>query len=175
MDLANKERALLVLAVEAAYGAEIPMDGDQFLFARTRIRIDTPRSGTYRVTHPWGQEIFENVVATSKTGDREINFTFDWGGFAPIPDCDQPACLGLAPGFERILKSPKQGPFLIQVNPDPPAGWIGDGITTANVTGGIDDVNFFRVERLDSNGNVLETWQTDQFLVSGHILPEQPQ
>ena len=46
---------LLVMAVEAAYGAGDPTPNDQVSFTRIRIRVDvlngTP-SGTYTITHP---------------------------------------------------------------------------------------------------------------------------
>ncbi|MDI6853320.1 MAG: hypothetical protein QME75_06905 [Deltaproteobacteria bacterium] len=173
-------RALLDLGVEAAYGAEEPMNGDQFLFVRTRMRIDTPVAGTYTVYHPWGQETFEVAVA-----GEGINFTYDWGGFGPLPDCLNPTpCLpgSEAPGFERILTSPKQGPFLLQVNPAPPEGCIGDG-TPATVVGSpimfTDPVlgttiaqDFFRVQGpagSNLSGNGSDFIQTDLFTVWGHI------
>lgn len=39
-------------AIEAAFAAEEPVDGDQVSFARVRIRVDVPTAGTYVVTHP---------------------------------------------------------------------------------------------------------------------------
>lgn len=64
----------LILHLEAAFanGAAIP--GDQIVFTRIRFHLNpAPTTGTYRVIHPYGEEIF-NVNA----GDR-IYFTDDVG------------------------------------------------------------------------------------------------
>ena len=60
MDLPNGGRALVVMGVEAAYGAGDPRNDppDQFLFARLRLRIDAPNLGTYIVITPWGPRTF---------------------------------------------------------------------------------------------------------------------
>lgn len=39
-------------AIEAAFAAEEPVEGDQVSFARVRIRVDVPVAGTYIITHP---------------------------------------------------------------------------------------------------------------------------
>jgi len=155
-DLPNGGRALLVLGYESAFGAGDALNGDQFLFVRTRIRVDTTVAGTYTVTHPWGQEVFTGVGV----GTRAINFTFDWGGFTP--------------GFDRILTSPKQGPFLrattLAAGVDP-AVWLGDGATVGTVTGGIGGINTFKiVGPPNAFGPGVNTFETDQFTVSGHIF-----
>jgi len=68
--------ALLVLALEATGANEAALnDGNQAVFSRTRIRIDVPVAGTYRVTHPYGS--FDYVVTTP--GVRAINQTQDFG------------------------------------------------------------------------------------------------
>ncbi len=173
-------RARLDLGVEAAYGAEEPRNGDQFLFVRTRIRIDTPVTGEYTVYHPWGVEKFN--VANVADG---INFTYDWGGFGPLPECgSQTACLpnSEAPGFERILVSPKQGPFLVASGFENNPNCIGDG-NPATVTGSaithstLGLQNFFRIEgppgsNLDNAGQ--DFIQTDQFSVFGHKVDGDP-
>lgn len=104
-----------------------------------------------------------------------INFTYDWGGFGPI--CGEiTGCLSEAPGFERILLSPKQGPFLIQTGFEASTSCIGDG-APATVTGSaithstLGLQNFFRVEgppgsNLDNAGNDFIT--TNLFTVFGH-------
>lgn len=72
------DQAILVLGVEATYGGnEAVVDGGQITFGRLRIRIDTRDSGTgtYRILHPYGEEIL--VAATA---DKDgINFTRDVG------------------------------------------------------------------------------------------------
>src|SRR3989339_259717 len=68
-------QALLVLALEEAFAGGPPLDGDQVVFARIRIRIDAPVVGVYMVTHPYGVKQF-NVVAP---GRRAVNDTIDMG------------------------------------------------------------------------------------------------
>jgi hypothetical protein len=177
-------RPRLTLAVEAAYGAEDPLNHDQFLFVRTRFRMDTPAVGQYTVLHPWGTEVFQVVATEAELIGANyhlladgINFTYDWGGFAPLPECEltaEQACFypeSMAPGFERILLSPKQGPFLVQTGFPGETGLLGDG-TPATITGSPVNQNFFRVEgpagaNLDGQGN--NVIQTDLFTVNGRL------
>lgn len=179
--LANGGRALLVLAIEAAYGAEDPLAGDQFLFARVRVRFDTSVTGTYTVTHPWGVETLEvtaddlGVLDPGETA--RFSHTNDWGGFAPLCP-DQPSCLAAgvseSAGFERILLSPKEWRFLeadtMAAGVDP-AEWIGDGVTETTVTGGLNGVNSFTIVGPDNAfGPGVNTVTSDLFTVSGHIF-----
>jgi hypothetical protein len=173
MNVAGGGRAVLVLGVEAAYGAGEPRNvpPDQFLFARLRIRIDAPQLGTYVVTTPWGVRTF--VVDT--LAKRNINDPMDWGGFAPSPNTNPP----IASSFERILIDPVPWRFLrattMAAGVDA-AQWIGDGVTVGTVTGGFNNFNLFRIDGPGigiGGGNSVET---DQFTVSGHIYtgPEAP-
>jgi hypothetical protein len=173
MNVAGGGRAVLVLGVEAAYGAGDPRNvpPDQFLFARLRVRIDAPNLGTYVVTTPWGPRTF--VVDTQAR--RNINDTFDWGGFAPIPNSTPP----IASSFERILIDPVPWRFLRATNRAlgvDPAVWIGDGVTIGPVTGGFNGVNVFRIDGPGIGGPGVNFVETDQFMVSGHIYqgPEEP-
>jgi hypothetical protein len=60
---ANDARgALLVMALEATFGAEEPVDGDQILFARIRFRFDAPVDGEYTVTYPYGQKVVQGTA-----------------------------------------------------------------------------------------------------------------
>jgi len=172
MDVGGGGRAILVMGVEAAYGAEVPRNDppDQFLFVRLRLRIDAPQLGTYTVTTPWGVRTF--VVDTADR--RNINDSMDWGGFAPSPNTN-PA---IPSSFERILIDPIPWRFL-HGTMDPlvdPTQWIGDGVTVGPVTGGFNDFNLFRIEGpgigLDGSNSI----ETDQFMVSGHIYqgPDEP-
>jgi hypothetical protein len=154
IDLPGGGRAILVLALEAAFAVEEPVDGDQFPFARVRVRIDTPVAGTYTVTHPYGTLVFNNVPAD----DRGINYTSDIGG--------------ITPDFARALTG-AIGPFLVAVNPPPPVGYVGDPQILQTVTGSPTGRNFFRVEGspgsdLDGQGNSFV--QTNLFAVSGKIF-----
>lgn len=173
VDLANGGRALLVLGIEAAYGAGDPdptAPPDQFLFARVRVRFDASAAGTYTVTHPWGVEKLE--VTAADVGSR-FSYTNDWGGFAPIIDA---VGTTLVPSsFERILYSPKQWVFLEAVNktvqtPGDEALIIGDGITPTPVTradGGI--INWTIQGPADATGDGPVVATSNLFTVSGHI------
>jgi hypothetical protein len=86
-------RALLVLAVEAAFGGGVAAPGDQISFSRIRVRLDpVPMDGTYRFIHPYGEELIEGTV-----GDR-IFFSDD---------------VGVAPGVFTGALTSRLGPFLV--------------------------------------------------------------
>jgi hypothetical protein len=165
MDVAGGGRAVLVLGVEAAYGAGEPRNvpRDQFLFARLRVRITAPSLGTYTVTTPWGVRTF--VVDT--LDKRNINDTMDWGGFAPSPNTTPP----ISSSFERILIDPIPWRFLraTTMAAGDPAVWIGDGVTLTTVTGGFNGFNLFRIEGPGIGVDGSNSIETGQFTVSGHI------
>lgn len=172
MDVAGGGLAVLVMAVEAAYGTGDPLNDprDQFLFVRLRLRIDAPNLGTYVVTTPWGPRTF--VVDT--LAKRNINDSMDWGGFAPSPNTNPP----IASSFERILINPIPWRFLhgtLAAGVDS-AQWVGDGVTVGTITGGFNNFNLFRIEGPDIGGLGVDVVQTDQFMVSGHIYqgPDEP-
>lgn len=153
--------AQLVLALEAAWGAEVPQDGQQFAFGRVRIRIDAPVAGTYKVWHPYACE--PEIYQVTTPGRRAINVTRDIGGGAPFAD----------------MLAGEVGPFLVwdETFPPPPAGYVGDGATPHGVTGSPcgPDGNVFRVEGPAGanlggpagSENVVETWE---FTVMGKIF-----
>lgn len=154
INLPGGGRALLIMALEAAFAQEEAINGDQIVFTRVRIRIDIPASGagrTYTVKHPYGTDVFTNVTA----GTRGINSTIDIG-----------VCTG---NFTGALEG-SIGPFLRQLSPAPPSGWIGDGATEATVTGSPNGQNFFRIEGPDIGGPGVNFVQTSLFIVSGHKL-----
>jgi len=64
---------VIVMAAEAAFLNEEPVDGEQFPFTRLRLRIDVPERGIYTVTHPFGEQVY--VIGNS--GRRAINESFD--------------------------------------------------------------------------------------------------
>jgi len=138
--------ALLVLALEAAFGTGDPVEGQQIVFGRIRIRADIAAAGTYTVTHPFGVKVY-NVTTP---GINAINDTIDIGGG------------GL--DFVAVLGS-SIGPFLTCVTPAPPLGYLGDFNVLCTVTGSPNLTNFFRI----SSGLVTLT-ETDQFNVSGKIF-----
>jgi hypothetical protein len=90
----SRSSALLVLALEAAFGGGAAVPGDQMVFARIRIVLRSlPHDGDYTVYTPYGVYHFPDQVA----GER-LFFTED---------------VGLTPGdFEQALVS-RLGPFLL--------------------------------------------------------------
>src|SRR5262249_45378327 len=95
LNLPNNGRALLAIALEASFRGGTLAPGKQVVFARIRVRADTPLSGTYKVIHPYGEELFPNLAA----GPRAINFTEDVG-------------IAAVGNFQAALGS-RIGPFLV--------------------------------------------------------------
>lgn len=160
--------ATLVLGLEGAFGTGPVLAGDQVSFGRIRIRVDVPagQGGTYRITHPYGVDTFTNVTDTN---NRDINFTQDLG-------------LGAPGQFGGALAS-RLGPFLVwtpdagPATPTNPDGtitvgtevYVGDPNIEHTVTGSPFGTNFFRVERLDAQGNVIGSAQSNLFSITGKI------
>lgn len=124
-------------AIEAAFAAEEPVEGDQVSFARVRIRVDVPVAGTYVITHPYGIEVF-NI---DTPGRRAINMTRDIG-------------IGSPKTYDGALKG-DVGPFLRSVNgpyteTNPVSGgaeqFIGDPNLNEAVTGSPFNTNYIRIE-----------------------------
>lgn len=142
-------------AIEAAFAAEEPVEGDQVSFARVRIRVDVPTAGTYIVTHPYGVDVFDVPAG----GRRAINMTRDIG-------------IGAPQTYTGALKG-DVGPFLRSVNgpyteTNPLTGaserYIGDPNLTEAVTGSPFNSNFVRIE--GPNGLDL---RTTLFSISGKL------
>lgn len=157
----NAGQAQIDLALEAAFGQEVPKDGDQFAFGRVRIRIDTPVAGTYKIWHPYLPfPACQPEEYTVPAGRRAINVTRDIGGVAP---------------FDAMLNG-EVGPFLVwdPAESEPPAGYVGDPGVPHSVTGSPCGFNFFRVEGPagsniggeSSSANIVET---AEFSVMGKI------
>ena len=161
------KKAILVMAVEAAFAANV-VPGGQIAFSRIRVRLDdVPVTGTYRFIHPYGEEIIEGVA-----GER-IFFTDDVGIACALGD------------FSCALTS-RLGPFLLPSNtpggaelppvvgPAPDNNlYIADPGRSGPVTGSPTGNNFFRIEgppgsNLDGNGN--DFLQTNNFALMGRIL-----
>ena len=124
-------------AIEAAFAAEEPVEGDQVSFVRVRIRVDVPVAGTYVITHPYGIEVF-NI---DTPGRRAINMTRDIG-------------IGSPKTYDGALKG-DVGPFLRSVNgpyteTNPVSGgaeqFIGDPNLNEAVTGSPFNTNYIRIE-----------------------------
>ncbi|WP_028624279.1 hypothetical protein [Pseudomonas sp. Ant30-3] len=142
-------------AIEAAFAAEEPVEGDQVSFARVRIRVDVPTAGTYVVTHPYGVDVFDVPAG----GDRAINMTRDIG-------------IGTPKTYDGALRG-DVGPFLRSVNgpyteTNPLTGaaeqYIGDPNLQEAVTGSPFNTNFVRIE--GPNGLDL---RTTLFGISGKL------
>ncbi|WP_144290088.1 hypothetical protein [Ideonella sp. A 288] len=74
--LPNGLRAVLVTALEAAFGGGAAAVNDQVVFTRIRITAGVPEPGNYVFTHPYGVRA-ETVDAA--TGARDITYTLDQG------------------------------------------------------------------------------------------------
>ena len=136
-------------AIEAAFAAEEPVEGDQVSFARVRIRVDVPTAGTYVVTHPYGVDVFDVPAA----GRRAINMTRDIG-------------IAGAGDFSGALKG-DVGPFLRSVNGPYTEGserFIGDPNLEERVTGSPFNTNFVRIE---GPGGI--DLRTELFSISGKL------
>ncbi|MFJ2985371.1 MULTISPECIES: hypothetical protein [unclassified Pseudomonas] len=136
-------------AIEAAFAAEEPVEGDQVSFARVRIRVDVPTAGTYVITHPYGVEVFDVPAA----GRRAINMTRDIG-------------IAGAGDFSGALKG-DVGPFLRSVNGPYTEGserFIGDPNLDERVTGSPFNTNYVRIE---GPGGI--DLRTELFSISGKL------
>ncbi len=136
-------------AIEAAFAAEEPVEGDQVSFARVRIRVDVPTAGTYVVTHPYGVDVFDVPAG----GRRAINMTRDIG-------------IAGAGDFTGALKG-DVGPFLRSVNGPYTEGserFIGDPNLEERVTGSPFNTNFVRIE---GPGGI--DLRTELFSISGKL------
>jgi hypothetical protein len=154
----------LTLGTEAAFttGARV-VNGAQVAFGRVRIRIDNLVSGgTYRIVHPYGEDVFENVGG----GVRGINFTEDIG-IDSFPDGAMRARVAPFLVWDTIGQAPEAG--------GPPAGYVGDPTVNHKVTGSPVNHNVFRIERLDpATKQVVEVvGETDLFAVSGKFVNNQ--
>jgi hypothetical protein len=154
------ELEVYVAAVEAAFGAETPVDGDQVSFARIRLRASVPTPGVYTITHPYGVE----TINVTTTGRRAINMTRDIG-------------IGAPGNFSGVLNG-NVGPFLrsvngpyTEVNPDTGTveTFVGDPNLTEQVTGSPNDTNFVRIQ------GPAGTIETNLFTVSGKVLDNRAQ
>ncbi len=141
--LPNGTTAVLNDNIEAAFNTPGPAAGQQITFGRVRIRITTPSTGHYVITHPYGVDAFD----VTDTADRNINFTEDIG-------------IGDPGNFKGALGS-RINPFLrwdtgLIKGPDG-ASYLGDGVTAHAVTGSDLNTNFFRIDGPDIGGPGVNT------------------
>ena len=161
--------AVLVLGAEAAWVAEIPGPGEQFPFTRLRIRLGVLSAGYYRVTHPYGQEVYHIPSPIGGGGGRDVNDSFD---IQFQPDA---------------VNQGRVGPWLKwdpAVPPAAPAGYIGDGATAHPVIGSPCGTNYFKIEAFsdaaltvpvpievgDPGGDGSNVVQVNDFTVVGKLF-----
>ncbi len=186
--LPGGKKALLVLALEAAFASGAPAIGQQAVFSRIRVTAGVPFDGTYTVTHPYGTETFSNIIAG--VGNRDIVFTED---------------VGTAPGIFTDALSSRVGPFLQHVEDtqiDPATGvafvpfpggpaaqplvlpfdevtgfipnvsryFLGDGVTPRYITGSPFNTNWFEIcGPFDGPGLPDTCYRENLFTVTGML------
>jgi len=182
---ANGGKALLVTALEAAFGTGPAAIGDQVTFARVRLVLNpVPATGNYRFIYPFGEVTLPGVA-----GDRIFN-TVDAG-------------LGLPGGpFDGALRG-ELGPFLMASNtpggaelpaiagPVPGKLYIADPARLGPVTGStlpnfIDSTgasrnhNIFRIEGpagsalggVNPDGSTIDFIETTDFSLMGRFFTD---
>ncbi len=131
------EKVLAQFAVEGAFASGAPTDGQQQVFSRIRFRINSGLvpDTTYKITHPYGVDVVKSGPTTDK------------------PNLFVTQDVGITPGAFSEVLSGRVGPFLkwdtfgqTPANGGPPAGYLGDGITSHAVTGSDLGTNFVRIE-----------------------------
>lgn len=156
-------RARFRYALEGAFASAAPEAGQHIAFLRVNLQ---PISGlvpgaTYSVIHPFGQFTMTADPEGSATAGTAPRHRDEDGAFAP-PLTDLTAASFLSAPTTHISK------FLKQVNPAPPAGYIGDGATLSTIEAGPNG-NFVRitgpnidVSNYDGDGNpnslTINTW-----------------
>lgn len=119
-----------VAALEAAFATGSVVDGQQVTFARIRIIGNVNTAGSWIVTHPYGEEVFEVAAG----GTRSIAFTRD---------------VGFATGNFTGALAGDIGPFLVASTGLITVGtetFIGDPNAAQPVTGSPFGTNFLRVQ-----------------------------
>jgi hypothetical protein len=150
--------ALMVLAVEAAYGGGA---GTESAFSRVRFRIDLAKGGTYTVRYPYGSKTY----TVNAGGKRAINDTVDVG------------CISAGtfdPCTRERFGFVAQGPITNYLRWDPdavqaaPTGFLGDANTPHRVVGGTAG-NVFRVEGPDVGGPGVNFVEQNLLTVQGRL------
>ena len=155
IDLPNGTTAVLDDNLEGAFANGPVVPGDQVVFGRVRIRITTPSTGHYVITHPYGVDEFD----VTTLGTRNINFVEDVG-------------IGAPGDFTGALGS-RINPFLrwdtgLVTGPDG-ASYLGDGATPHAITGSDLGTNFFRIDGPNIGGTGINTIQTNLFTMQGRV------
>jgi hypothetical protein len=176
LDLGGGNRATYRAAVEAAFANGVPAAGQQITFARVRFTISAPVSGTYRITHPFGQAVFPGVTA----GPAAIRVQEDIGQGAPggpfgLIDTPVGAASQAGGGLQQFLVRSVGGvatPIVIGNEM-----FIGDPNLEQAVVGGTQPspnnpatpFNAFMVE-VDTGAGFVQLGRTDNFNLAGQII-----
>ena len=167
------DAAVLVLGAEAAFVNPVPAPGEQFPFTRLRIRLGVLSAGYYRVTHPYGQQVYYIPFPVGGGGRLDVNDSFDIQ-FQP-----------------NAVNQGRVGPWLSwdpAVLPAAPAGYIGDGATPHPVVGSPCATNYFKIEAFsdaaltvpvpievgDPGGDGSNVVQVNDFTVVGKLFTGGP-
>jgi len=154
INLPNGTKAVLDDNLEASFATATPTAGQQQTFGRVRIRITTPTTGHYVITHPYGVDEFDVTDAAT----RNINFTED---------------IGVAPGIFTGALGSRIDPFLrwdtgLVTGPDG-GSYLGDAVTPHAITGSNLGTNFFKIDGPDIGGTGINTISTNLFTVQGRV------
>ena len=164
LDLPSGGTGLLVLALEGAFANDEVVAGDQVVFGRVRLRAeDLTPNRSYTFTHPFGSQTL------TSDAEGQIRLTEDIGCF-DTPCAPNPPDPG---NFRRALNS-NIGPFLKwdpAVNPQAPAGYLGNPNVPHAITGSPTGNNLFRMAR---TGAGSDTATTNLFAVSGKLSTGAP-
>jgi PKD repeat protein len=152
----NGGQALLVITVQGGFVNDAgPVDGEQEVFARLRLRVDNLIAGSnYTVSTPVG--IYNFVAANS--GTRGINFTDDVGRGVP--------------GVFTGALGGATGPFLMWDSGLPIVDangreYLGNPTIDHTITGGQNGINFFRIQGPSVGGPGVNSIETNLFSVIG--------
>jgi len=167
------ELARLTFVLEYAFLSGVaPNTGIAFLRTDLQKMRNLAPSSTYRVTHPYGQFSF-----TTDSGGR----TTGGGGVAVRLEDPAGTEANWMPALMQAAAFTNIGPFLTPSNGVFPTAivngethtYIGDPAVPVTVTGSPTGNNFYRVERLNANGTVAATWQTNLFALAGRVYTKQ--
>jgi Abnormal spindle-like microcephaly-assoc'd, ASPM-SPD-2-Hydin len=178
---AKNGKAVMVLALEAAYAGS--GTGQEITFSRIRF---TDSGGLvpgaqYKVTHPFGVDTYtadSSGAITKKAG------TQDTGGLGPCITANAHTAGGVC-DF-ALAATGRFGPFLRwnpAVAPAPPVGYVGDAATPHAIVGSPNGTNLVRVEGPSVNptptvdacptvdGPLADCVEQNQFTVEGKLAP----
>ena len=153
-------KAILVMALEAAFANEEPIPGDQVVFARIRFRFIAPTTGHYTVTHPYGKKELDAVA-----GER-VFVTDDVGVLCGLD-------------FTCAAKDGAIGPFLRPAldSGDAPLDpvvidgktYIADPAVETLVTGSPFGTNTFKIQGPDIGGPGVNELENPFFTLMGRV------